>query len=59
MQGRTASLTGLNMDLVLIAMIAKGNDYLPAVRGVGGSANSLTLWKSYLRLRQLPQWTKQ
>ncbi|DBB05165.1 TPA: hypothetical protein ACH3X3_010411 [Trebouxia sp. C0006] len=57
--GKTASVTGLNMDLVLIAMIVKGNDYLPAVRGIGGSANSLTLWKSYLRLRQSPQWSNQ
>ncbi len=59
LQGRAASVTGLNIDLVLIAMIVKGNDYLPAVRGISGSANSLTLWKSYLRLRQSPQWSNQ
>ncbi|DBA80009.1 TPA: hypothetical protein ACH3X2_007506 [Trebouxia sp. C0005] len=57
--GRAASVTGLNMDLILIAMIVKGNDYLPAVRGISGSANSLTLWKSYLRLRQSPRWSNQ
>ncbi|DBB01593.1 TPA: hypothetical protein ACH3X1_000240 [Trebouxia sp. C0004] len=57
--GRTACVTGLNMDLVLIAMIVKGNDYLPAVRGISGSANSLTLWKTYLRLRRSPQWSNQ
>jgi len=52
-------VTGLNTDLVLIAMIVKGNDYLPAVRGISGSANSLTFWKSYLRLRQSPRWSNQ
>ena len=50
---------GLKMDLVLCAIIAKGNDYLPAVRGAGGPVNSLTLWKQYLRLRKSPQWSHQ
>ena len=58
LQGKTASLTGLSADLVLITMISKGNDYLPAVRGAAAAASStsLDLWKKYLSLRQQPAW---
>ncbi|KAL3147174.1 hypothetical protein ABBQ32_002680 [Trebouxia sp. C0010 RCD-2024] len=48
--------SGLQMDLVLCAIVAKGNDYLPALRGAGGPVNSLVLWKQYLKLRRSPQW---
>ena len=58
-QGLGAFPSGLKMDLVLCAIIAKGNDYLPAVKGAGGPVNSLTLWKQYLRLRKSPQWRHQ
>ena len=59
LQNRAAKLAGLDIDLVLVSMLAKGNDYLPAIRGLGGAANSLSLWKTYLKLRLAPRWLEQ
>lgn len=56
---RASKLAGLGIDLVLVSMLAKGNDYLPAIRGLGGVANSLSLWKTYLKLRLSPRWLEQ
>ena len=48
LQGRAASVTGVNMDLVLIAMIVKGNSCLPAV------VQCLTVCNATCRAKQLP-----
>lgn len=47
------------MDLVLLAMMSKGNDYLPAVSGCPAAEGSLGYWKRYLRLKQAPRWANQ
>lgn len=53
-------VTGMNMDLVLLAMMSKGNDYLPGVGcSCAGGANSLGFWKRYLSLKQTPRWAYQ
>lgn len=52
---------GCAADLTVIAVLAAGNDYLPALRGTSlpGTIVTPSLWKLYLRLRNTSQWADQ
>ena len=57
-QDTAAALRGLKRDLVVCAIMAAGNDYLPSVPG-GGLASKPgkpSLWACYLGLRTAPGW---
>ncbi|KAK9840629.1 hypothetical protein WJX81_005592 [Elliptochloris bilobata] len=49
---------GCATDLTVIAVLAAGNDYLPALKGasLNGNAGTPSLWTLYLRLRSEPLW---
>lgn len=49
---------GCAADLTVIATLAAGNDYLPALRGASLQGNLATpsLWSLYLRLRGQREW---
>jgi hypothetical protein len=53
--------SGCAADLTVIAVLAAGNDYLPALRGtsLNDSATTPSLWSLYLRLRDEPEWATQ
>ena len=53
-----ARFVGCAADLTVIATLAAGNDYLPALRGASLQGNLATpsLWSLYLRLRAHPEW---
>ncbi len=53
--------SGCAADLTVIAVLAAGNDYLPALRGtsLNDSATTPSLWSLYLRLRDQPEWATQ
>ena len=50
-------VTGLALDLMLLSLIASGNDYLPAVQGLQLSNKYRPgLWDLYLGMRQEERW---
>ena len=57
-QDLRARFVGCAADLTVIATLAAGNDYLPALRGASLQGNLATpsLWNLYLRLRAQPEW---
>ena len=48
----------MKADLVAVAILANGNDYLSGVLGtfLEGNAAGKGLWDSYLSLRSKPAW---
>lgn len=59
LQGKAVNTTGLDIDLVLIAMLSKGNDYMRAIKGLSSSTSSPALWKTYLKLKLDRRWVQQ
>ncbi|CAL5224335.1 g7007 [Coccomyxa viridis] len=61
LRGPTPEDTGLRMsnlkrDLVLLAVLSAGNDYLPSL-GAGSQKSSFGLWTKYLKLKtSSPSW---
>ena len=49
----------MNMDLVLLTMMSKGNDYLPGINGAPAAEGTLGYWTRYLRLKKTPRWAHQ
>ena len=55
MQDDAQHLRGLKADLCLLAILVRGNDYMPGAR----SPFALTIqavWRKYLALRSSPAW---
>ena len=44
----------LQVDLVILAILSAGNDYLPAL--LGGRLQGNSLWESYLVLKAKREW---
>jgi hypothetical protein len=54
------AVTGLSLDLTLLAIMTLGDDYMPAIQGLQLS-NKLRpgLWDLYLDMRSRPEWQGQ
>ena len=57
-QEARARFAGCAADLTVVATLAAGNDYLPALRSASlqGSLVTPSLWTLYLRLRSQREW---
>jgi hypothetical protein len=59
-RGAQQEVTALALDLMLLATMCSGNDYLPAVQGMQlSNKHRPGLWDLFTAMRQEPQWRGQ
>ncbi|EFN50853.1 hypothetical protein CHLNCDRAFT_141768 [Chlorella variabilis] len=58
--GQGREVTGLALDLMLLAVMCSGDDYLPAIQGMQlSNKHRPGVWDLYTSMRQEPQWQGQ
>lgn len=54
LQETAENVARLQVDMVILAILSAGNDYLPAL--LGGRLQGSSLWESYLALKAKREW---